>query len=254
VLPVYFGRAARLVGAPVDRRKRYEAEILLGAGSSTDDREGIITPVALPDDVSAARVQQELLGFLGEIMQQPPAYSAVHVEGRRSYQRARASALSGVAPALPHARSVVLYDAALVDLERRDERAVARVELECGPGFYVRALSRDLGLALGTQAHLAALQRSRDGAFHLRDAISLEQAESRGADIETALLPPASALQSLTAVPVAEDYIGELRLGRTAPAEGFPDGSAWARDLNERVLALGQVREQRFWPHRLVEI
>jgi tRNA pseudouridine55 synthase len=254
VLPIYFGRAARLAAALVERRKRYEVEIFLGAGSDSDDREGTITPVALPNAVTAVRVREELLRFVGENMQHPPAFSAVHLDGRRSYERARADGRSGEAPAIPPARKVVLHEAVLLDFGRRDHGAIARLELESGPGFYVRALARDLGLALGTQAHVTALQRCGDGAFKVEDSISLEEAERMGADVEKVLLPPASLLESLTAVPVAEGHIGDLQHGRTVPADGFPDGSAWARDVADRVLALGQVRGERFWPHRLVEI
>jgi len=254
VLPVYFGRAARLAGEVAEHRKCYIAEVRLGAGSDTDDADGNVRPAVLPPDISAKRVTEALAAFAGEIDQQPPAYSAVHVEGQRSHRRARAHARHGRVPESPPARRVVAHHIELLEFRRETDAACVRLEVECAPGFYVRSLARDLGRALGTEGYVAALQRRKDGPLVIEDAIALADAESLGPDIARLLLQPSRMLHGLPSVSVPERHVKDLEQGRAVPAAGHADGAAWARGSRDRVLALGDVRNSWFLPHRLVEI
>ncbi|MEA2645429.1 MAG: tRNA pseudouridine55 synthase [Chloroflexota bacterium] len=248
VLPVFFGRATVLADHLSAQGKSYRAGIRLGAGSTTDDAEGELTPAALPVGLTQDTVVGALAGFVGDIMQRPPAYSALKVDGVRSYRRVRRG--EGDAPLPP--RPARVDRAELVRVEAGgDGGPLAVVDIDCGPGFYVRALARDLGEALGTRAHLESLVRTRVGALALDDAVSLDAAVAAGEDL--ALLPVRDVVRGWAAVR-AEDGVEDLLQGRAVAAPGAPDGPSYAQDGAGRVLAIGEVRDGSFHPRRLVEL
>jgi tRNA pseudouridine55 synthase len=252
VLPLLFGRATLLADLVRAEGKAYRAEVRFGASSATDDAEGEIVPAPLSRPIDEAGVREALRGFEGRISQRPPAFSAVHVEGERSYRIAREAARSGSAPPEPAAREVEVHRLELRELLDAPEGPLARIEIECGSGFYVRSLARDLGEAMGTRAYLASLVRTRVGPFVIEGAMSLAAAEAAGAAMEHMLIPPAAVLGDLARVVVeGED---DLRHGREVPAPGQPEGAACAVDPAGRLLALGRIQGSRFRPHRLVEI
>lgn len=166
LLIVLLGRAVRLQQHFMQGRKRYEACIRFGQSSATDDGEGPFTDVGpVPADLLLA-VQALLPRFLGPQMQEPPAVSALRVQGRRAWQSARA----GKPLSLP-ARSITMYA-----LEARAASAPDAVELsiECSSGTYVRSLARDLGRALGCGAFVQSLRRTQCGVLHVADALPAE--------------------------------------------------------------------------------
>jgi tRNA pseudouridine(55) synthase len=169
VLPVFLGRATRLVEYHLGSTKRYRATICFGERSTTDDIDGERTPVDGPP-VRREAVVAGLVALTGPIRQVPPDYSAVQVAGRRAYQLAR----SGQPVELP-ARDVVIHALDLVDWDDADPaRPVAVVDVACSAGTYVRSLARDLGEHLGSGAYLGALVRTASGGFRLEDAVQLD--------------------------------------------------------------------------------
>ena len=126
------------------------------------------------------------------------------------------------------------------------------MDVDCGAGFYVRALARDLGAALGTRAHLESLVRTRVGHLDLGDAIGLEDAVALGANL--ALGPCAVAVEGWSTVVPVGSGVDDLRQGRALPAPGATPGPAYATDAGGRVLAIGEVRDAQFHPKRLVEL
>ena len=215
VLPICVGRATRLARFLSGGEKEYLATVRLGFATTTDDLTGepLGAPVACevtPDELSAA-----LVSLVGSFDQVPPAFSARHVAGRRSYELARRgeAAPRAAAPVTVHALDLVSRTAGTVGLAVR-----------CSPGTYVRALARDLGERLGTGAHLTALRRTRSGAFDLSQSVA-------GDDLSGAagrLVPMAGLLLDLPAVTVGEEgrrLVGHGReLGREVVVEGFPEG------------------------------
>ena len=163
---VLLGRATRLARFVADRPKRYLATARLGFGTTTDDFTG--EPLAAPGGSGRRPTQGEITAalesFRGTTLQRPPAYSARHVDGERSYRLAR----RGVAVALPET-AVTVHDIALVDA--RDDAVVFRTTVSAGT--YVRALTRDLGERLGTGAHLTALRREAIGDIDVGSAAPL---------------------------------------------------------------------------------
>src|SRR5919204_2226954 len=163
LLVIVYGHATKLADVLHRSRKTYLADVALGAETTTDDREGAVTLTAAVPEIDDAFLRRTLAAFVGRHDQTPPAYSALHVEGRRAYQLAR----RGEAVAL--AARPVEIDA--LDLVAR-EPALLRVQVSCSAGTYIRALARDIGRALGTRAHLGALRRLCVGPFSVDDAFA----------------------------------------------------------------------------------
>jgi len=169
VLPVFLGRATRVVEFHLADHKAYRATICFGASSSTDDIEGELTPADGPAPTRGA-VETAFSRFLGTISQRPPAYSAIKVGGRRAYAMARA----GETVELKE-REVTIEALSLVSWDDEErERPIAIVDVTCSAGTYVRALARDLGAAVGNAAYLGALRRTAAGRFTESEAVSLD--------------------------------------------------------------------------------
>jgi tRNA pseudouridine55 synthase len=140
--------------------KEYEGVILFGVETETLDPEGgIIAQAPAP---SLADIEKVLPLFRGEISQEPPLYSAIHINGARAYELARA----GKKPEI-RKRPIHIYALELLSWEA----PFARIRVRCSAGTYIRSLARDIALAAGSRAHLAELVRTRIGGFLLRNAI-----------------------------------------------------------------------------------
>jgi tRNA pseudouridine55 synthase len=220
VLPVFLGKATKLVEYHLGDRKRYRATVCFGASSTTDDLEGALTPATGPPP-SRTIVEAALAGFLGPIEQRPPAYSAIKVAGRRAYAMARAGEAVELAP-----RSVTIHSLELVDWdEATDREPIAIVDVECSAGTYVRSLARDLGAAVGSPAYLGALTRTASGPFELTNAIDLDAVRGAAADgpgAMAALLLPIDAGLDLPTVTVPDAAFFAIGRGQ---AIGVPGGT-----------------------------
>jgi tRNA pseudouridine55 synthase len=252
VLPIALGEATKTVGYVVEGLKRYRFTVRWGEGRDTDDADGAVIETS-PRRPSAAEIRAALPGFVGEIMQVPPAYSAVKVAGRRAYDLARRDE-----PVALEARPVRIDRLELVEVPDADS---ACFEMACGKGGYVRALVRDLAHALGTCGHVAALCRTRVGPFGLEDAISLaelERLDDSGAAAEW-LLPVARGLAGLPALPVNADQASRLKRGQPiflvrppVSVEGVPlsSGTVWAV-FADRPVAVGELGAGELRPVRV---
>ena len=220
VLPVFLGKATRLVEYHLGDRKRYRATVCFGASSTTDDLEGTLTPAA-ESAPSRTVVEAALADFRGPIEQRPPAYSAVKIAGRRAYAMARAGETVELAP-----RSVTIHALELVDWDAStDGEPVAIIDVECSAGTYVRSLARDLGAAVGSAAYLGALTRTASGPFELGTAIDLDAVRAAAVDGPAAiasLLLPIDAGLDLSTVVVGDAVL--VAIGRGQPI-GVPSGT-----------------------------
>lgn len=204
---VCVGAATRLVPFVQDLTKAYRAVFQLGCTSDTDDITGDVVPVedaivpALADLESAAR------GFVGEISQVPPRFSAVHVQGTRAYRLAR----EGRIPVLS-ARAVTIHRLSIVSYE------YPRLELdiECSSGTYVRSIGRDLGAQLRCGAVMSELSRTRIGPFALANAIPL--VELTPERLSSRMLSSRVAVTHLPERWCTIDELREIRHGRPIPA------------------------------------
>jgi tRNA pseudouridine55 synthase len=166
VLPLAIGAATRLIQFLDESIKVYDATIRFGSATDTGDPTGKVVREAPLPAADEAAVREVLRTFLGERMQEPPAYSAVKVQGRPLYHYARKGEEVRAAP-----RPVVIHDAVL----RSYDRNILRVEFTCSRGTYARVLADEIAVALGTAGHLEALSRTQSGPFHLRDALGIQQ-------------------------------------------------------------------------------
>ena len=203
VLLVCLGHASRISEYLMDLPKTYRGTITLGTTTTTYDREGDVVATGETD----AMVREALTAFVGEIMQTPPAYSAVKVDGQRAYRMARKGQ-----PVALKARPARVYRIEIL----RFEPPAVEVEVECAKGTYIRSLAHDLGQALGYGAHLSALRRTRVGPFAVEDALTrddLETAFDDGTWTES-VLPMDYGLLYLPAISLHIDDEKDLRHGQ----------------------------------------
>lgn len=165
LLVVLVGKATRTCEAMMAQQKTYVTRVDLSCTSPTQDPEGEVTPVNIPAVPSRAAVQAALAAQVGTIMQVPPAFSAIHVGGRRAYDLARAGKPQDLPPRPVRIDEITLdaYEFPFADLT-----------ITCGKGTYIRSIARDLGLALGTGGMLRTLRRTRSGSFDVAHAKPLD--------------------------------------------------------------------------------
>jgi tRNA pseudouridine55 synthase len=180
LLPVLVGTATKFADRIHEATKVYDALVRFGAETATDDREGAVTREAGVPSLAAGSIEPALAALRGVITQQPPQYAALKVGGRPAYARARGGETVALA-----ARSVQVYRLDVIEISP----AELRLLVVCSSGTYVRAIARDLGRALGSAAHLAALRRLAVGSLESRDALTPDQLRARGRDAETLLRP-----------------------------------------------------------------
>ncbi len=231
VLPLYLGIGTRVVEFHIGARKAYRATVVFGAGSTTDDLEGELTPAPGPAPGRDA-VTSALAGFRGTHEQQPPSFSARKVGGRRAYALARRGETPQLKPRAVtfHALDLVAWDAADPD------HPIAVVDVGCSAGTYIRALARDLGRTVGSAAYLGALRRTASGPFGLADAHPLDEVRAAAAAERLAdlLLPVGSGLGELPALELGDAELRAVAHGgwigraeRLGPAgDGIAPGAA----------------------------
>ena len=225
VLPVFLGRATRVVEFHLADRKAYRATICFGASSTTDDLEGEMTPATGPAP-DRPRLEATLPDFTGTISQRPPAYSAIKVGGRRAYAVARAGGTVEL-----KTREVVIEKLTVVSWDDSEpERPIAILDVVCSAGTYIRALARDLGERLGSAAYIGALRRTAAGPFTDADAIQLDRVREAAADGPsslTALLRPIdTGLDRIPVVDLTRDEVAAVARGQfVRPSAEVPAGA-----------------------------
>lgn len=248
ILPVAFGEATKTVPFVQDGAKAYRFTVKWGEQTDTDDSEGKVTLTSdqRPD---AAQITALFPQFTGEIMQTPPAYSAIKVQGERAYDLAR----DGEAMELA-ARPVHIH--ALRLIEATPDSAV--IEADCGKGTYVRALARDFGALLGCYGHVTALRRTRVGPFTEVDTITIEELEGLEAEANAldGLLPVEAGLTEVPCVVVDRDSAARLRRGQSLILRGrdAPAGGVAYAACGGVPVAFGPVEEGQLVPSRVFNL
>jgi tRNA pseudouridine55 synthase len=236
VLLLCLGKATRVSQYLMASTKTYHTTVRLGISTTTHDAEGQITSRA---EVRVQRhdLEAALQPFIGHIDQVPPAYSAIKRKGKRLYELAR----QGIAVQVPP-RKVDVYALRLVDWTPPD----VTLDVECGPGTYIRSLARDLGRALGCGAHLVALRRTQSGQFSVQRAASLDELKAAfAAGTAGHLLHPLdAAFAQLPALYLDADTAHRLAMGQAirdsaaAPGDTVVPGQARAYGPENQFVAL----------------
>jgi tRNA pseudouridine55 synthase len=246
VLAVALGEATKTVPFITDAMKAYTFTVTLGAATNTDDAEGevIATSAERPTDDD---IKEALLGFIGEIQQVPPKFSAVKIDGQRAYKLAR----DGEEVELS-ARPLWVEE--LVMLDRPDADHVV-LEMTCGKGGYVRSIARDLGEKLGCLGHVRELRRIWSGPFDAEDGVTLEQIDAlaKSPEIDQFLRPLEEGLADLPELKCTPQGATRLRNGNPGMviASDVEYGEeAWA-SLEGKAVAVGTYKAGELHPSRV---
>ncbi|MSO74992.1 MAG: tRNA pseudouridine(55) synthase TruB [Alphaproteobacteria bacterium] len=247
ILPIALGEATKTVQFVMGGRKSYRFTVRFGEARSTDDAEGevIATSAIRPQ---AAAIEAALPAFVGDILQVPPAFSALQIGGKRAYKAAREGTPLDLAP-----RRALIHRFELCGVTA-DE---AELEVRCGKGVYVRALARDLAQALGTVGYVSKLRRTAVGPFGEPQAISLETLETLGhsAVFVRYLFPVEIVLADIPALILTADEAARLKHGQaigTAPV-AEAERLVQAR-CDNRLIAIAEIVAGQLRPIRVFNL
>lgn len=208
VLPLCLGRATRVVEYVQERPKSYEAVLQLGIATDTEDLTGTVIESRASISVTEAEVRQALTGFIGEIDQVPPMYSAVKIDGKRLYELAREGKTVE-----RKSRKVTIHEINLLDFQLELDQPRVTFSVVCSKGTYIRTLCVDIGKALGVPAAMAHLTRTMSGGITKESCLTLEQIEElqQAGKLNSHLIPADEAITHLERASVSES-IGRLAL------------------------------------------
>jgi tRNA pseudouridine55 synthase len=249
VLAVALGEATKTVPYITDALKAYEFTVRLGQATNTDDAEGqvIAQSDARPTDT---QITDALAGFLGDIMQVPPQFSAVKIDGQRAYKLARDGEDLTLA-----ARPLWVEELLLIDRPDADH---AVLSMTCGKGGYVRAIARDLGQALGCYGHVLQLRRIWSGPFDATEGLTLDQVDklARTPALETHLLPLETGLADLPMVTCTAQGAARLRNGNPGMvvAHDIDYGEECWASFDGQPLAVGRFKAGELHPSRVFNL
>jgi tRNA pseudouridine55 synthase len=228
LLVILFGEATKFAAPMLEADKEYLATVKLGERTDTGDAEGALLE-ARPVNVTAAEVTAALARFHGEIEQLPPMHSALKHEGVPLYKIARKGGSVERKP-----RRVQVHELEL--LARKGDLLEIRVRVS--KGTYIRTLAEDIGMALGTGAHLAALRRTASGRFSLRDAVTLDELRELP-ERRTRLRPLAALLDGLPRTELDAAAEARLRNGQALKISDVREGVRALYRLDGAVIGLG---------------
>ena len=243
VLLVCVGKATKLGPLIHEHSKSYAGTFLLGKKSETDDIEGEVESVAVPDGLDEESLRELLPEFTGRITQVPPTHSAIWIDGKRAYDRAR----NGEDIEMPE-REVHIESLELTNLDRES----FSVEMTCGTGTYVRSIGRDLARKAGTAAIMSVLTRTSIGPFSLENAVELEALNRE--NILECLQNPLAMLAHLPEYQVTAPQEKTLRYGQRIDLKGDSqtkineNDTIVVTDGNQRMIAIAARRDNQLAP------
>lgn len=246
VLAIAFGEATKTVPYVTDSMKAYRFTVRLGQATNTDDGEGEVVNES-SQRPSADEIRDALSAFTGDIMQVPPQYSAVKVDGERAYKRARDGEEMELA-----ARPLFVESLELVEMPDADH---AIFEMTCGKGGYVRSVARDLGQTLGCFGHVVQLRRVWAGPFEIADGISFETLDELAKDrkLDEFLLPLEAGLHDLPELSCTPEGAAKLRNGNPGMvmASDIEYGDECWASLDGIPVAIGVYKSGELHPNRV---
>jgi len=246
VLAVALGEATKTVPYITDALKAYRFTVRLGQATNTDDAEGKVIAES-SDRPSDDEIKAALGGFVGDIMQVPPKFSAVKIDGQRAYKLAREGEDVEIA-----ARPLWVEELVMIGREDADH---VTLEMVCGKGGYVRSIARDLGEKLGCFGHVRELRRIWSGPFEAKDGLSIEDIDvkAKTTDLDKYLRPLEEGLADLPEVRCTPEGAAKLRNGN--PGMVFAGDveygdEAWA-SLDGQAVAVGIYKSGELHPSRV---
>ncbi|WP_204112797.1 tRNA pseudouridine(55) synthase TruB [Shimia biformata] len=246
ILAVALGEATKTVPYVTDDLKCYTFTVRLGQATNTDDAEGEV--IAESDQrPSDAQIKDALGQFVGDIMQVPPKFSAVRIDGQRAYKLARDGEDVTIEPR-------PLWVEELVMTGRPDADHVT-LEMTCGKGGYVRSIARDLGQTLGCHGHVRELRRIWSGPFELNDAVTIDEVDAlaQTPELDTKLRPLEDGLTDLPEVKCTAEGAVRLRNGNPGMviAHDIDYGDECWASLDGQAVAVGVFKAGELHPSRV---
>lgn len=241
VLIVLAGHVTKLSKYVMQGDKTYDATVVLGATTVTDDGEAPPEPVADATHLQLDEIDVCIRHFQGAIAQVPPAYAAIKRSGEKLYALARRGVEVEREP-----RQVEIYSIEVLDWRP----PCLELRIKCAAGTYVRSLARDLGAELKVGGYLGALRRIRSGDFRDQDCVPLDQLQTR-ADLTQALLPIERAIEGMGRVVLDSDGVAAIGHGQSVPMDGDADGEVALFDALGTLVGLGVASGHVVQPHRV---
>ena len=246
VLAVALGEATKTVSSITDALKCYDFTVNWGVETTTDDASGqaVKQTDQRPDE---AAIRAALPKYIGQIMQVPPAFSAVKVDGERAYDLAREGEELDLAARPLWVESLTLTEST---------PDTARFELVCGKGGYVRSIARDLGRDLGCLGHVAHLRRIWSGPFEVKDGVAFDKIDREAQDwLDGQLLPLETALADLPQLRATPDGARRIRNGNPGEVTGMAEWGdlVWVSDA-EGPVCIGRYQGGVVQPERVFNL
>lgn len=241
VLPVFIGKATKIIPYIHEDRKIYRAEIIFGKSTDTQDQFGQVIKERIPN-FSLGDLRYILNTFIGRIQQKPPMYSAIKIKGKKLYEYAR----QGESIDVP-TREIIIHS---IELMHHNIPHNAFLNIECSKGTYVRSLCADIGESLGCGAYMGFLLRIGSGAFSISSSYTLEEIESRYIKglIKNILLPIDFPLGNYPKIHLKESAQKSLENGNSIYPQGiitdikeYNENTLTMVYCNKRLLAIGKI-------------
>ena len=248
VLPIAVGKATRLIEYMQEEGKIYEGEITLGISTTTEDASGEVVEVTpVSPDLSQEMVDQAMAAFVGQVVQIPPMYSAVKVDGRKLYEYARA----GQEVERPKRTIEISSFERTSPLVAEGDLVSFTFRVKCGKGTYVRTLSVDLGAKLGYASHMSKLERTGSAGLTLDDALTLAEISDLVEKGDFSFLRPLElGIGDLPTVELTSEQVTEVSFGRRISLE--TDVDLLAAFHQGKLIAILERRDDLYKPRKVM--
>ena len=248
VLPIAVGKATRLIEYMQEEGKIYEGEITLGISTTTEDASGEVVEVTpVSPDLSQEMVDQAMAAFVGQVVQIPPMYSAVKVDGRKLYEYARA----GQEVERPKRTIEISSFERTSPLVAEGDLVRFTFRVKCGKGTYVRTISVDLGAKLGYASHMSKLERTGSAGLTLDDALTLAEISDLVEKGDFSFLRPLElGIGDLPTVELTSEQVTEVSFGRRISLE--TDVDLLAAFHQDKLIAILERRDDLYKPRKVM--
>ncbi len=214
VLPVCVGKATRIIEYYDRDAKSYRASMKLGITTDTLDITGKVVETAGYSNISEKAVREAFKAYTGHVMQIPPKYSALKIDGKRAYDLAREGKDFEI-----KAREIIIYDNSIIRIDL--EAGEIEFDVTCSKGTYIRTICDDIGRALGCGATMTALTRTASGYFRLEDSYTIEEIINETDPLNTMLVPADITLEKLGKALLNDNRITAFMNGNSSWSTGF---------------------------------
>ena len=252
VLPVCVGKATRIIEYYDKDTKSYHASMKLGITTDTLDITGKILETAGYSKVSENGVREAFKAYTGHVMQMPPKYSALKIDGRRAYDLAREGKTFEISP-----REIIIYDNSVTKIDLANGEI--EFDVTCSKGTYIRTICDDIGRELGCGAAMTALTRTASGYFGIEDSYTIEEIIEAEDPMKTMLIPADITLEKLGKIELNNNRITAFMNGNSSWSNGFRVTEQSSFDRLYRVygngsfLGIGEVENGSLVPKKVIK-